>query len=129
VAVPLKSWERTAVDEGRLDLDELERGNRQRNGYPDVNALHAAAEQRASGFGAPTGLEERLGKLCEFVPVATPVWEAWRRLHDARGWPWLPDPGRLGGAYFPAGGPDGLSEFEAAMRGTEHDGDRRDAAE
>jgi hypothetical protein len=51
--------------------------------------------------------------------------------HELRGWPWLPDPGGMGGAYFPKGGPRGLAEFEAAVKagkGGEDDGGRSQAA-
>ncbi|TIR81414.1 MAG: helix-turn-helix domain-containing protein, partial [Mesorhizobium sp.] len=50
----------------------------------------------------------------------------WKALFQQRGWPWLPDPGRV--AYFPVGGPDGLEAFEQAVRGN-HDAGGREAAE
>jgi DNA-binding Lrp family transcriptional regulator len=61
------------------------------------------------------------------VPVDTSQWNDWRACFQQRGWPWLPDPGRV--AYFPAGGPDGLAEFEQAVRGKNDDGGERQAAE
>jgi hypothetical protein len=126
VHVPLKDWERTAIAEGRLDPAELDRGNRMRRGFPAVNAMDAMAVERGAGFSAPTPDEERLAKLCEFVPVDTEVWEAWRHYFDGQGWPWPPHGPR--GGFFPAGGPERLSEFEAAIRG-EDDAGGREAAE
>ncbi|WP_157014885.1 helix-turn-helix domain-containing protein [Mesorhizobium xinjiangense] len=67
--------------------------------------------------------------LMEAVPVGSEIYAAWEREHEKRGWPWVPDPGGQRVVYFPAGGPDGLSEFEAAMRGNSDDDGTRQAAE
>lgn len=67
--------------------------------------------------------------LMEAVPVGSPVFDAWRQLFEQCGWPWLPDPGDQRVVFFPAGGPDELGAFEAAIRGNGDDGDRREAAE
>ena len=63
--------------------------------------------------------------------VGSDEFAAWKALHEERGWPWLPDPGRQDWVYFPAGGPAGLDAFEAAVRGTrgEDDAGGREAAE
>ncbi|RWM02114.1 MAG: helix-turn-helix domain-containing protein [Mesorhizobium sp.] len=60
------------------------------------------------------------------VLVDAPQWNDWKACFHQRGWPWLPDPGRV--AYFPVGGPDGLETFEQALRGN-HDAGGREAAE
>ncbi|OBQ72381.1 hypothetical protein [Mesorhizobium loti] len=125
---PLKGWEERAIAEGTLNRDALERGNRMRTGWPMVNGLHLAAETRGLGIHSFGPEEERLGKLCEFVPVDTECWEAWKLEHQLRGWPWLPDPGTMRGVYFPVGGPGGLEAFEQAVRG-QHDAGGREAAE
>jgi hypothetical protein len=83
-------------------------------GWPAVNRMHDAAENRRGVTVAPE--LEWIGGLTEFVPVGCEVWEAWRIEHELRGWPWLPDPGGMRGAYFPKGGPAGLAEFETALR-------------
>ena len=88
--------------------------------------MDSMAVERGAGFSAPTPDEERLAMLCEFVPVDTEVWEAWRRHFDGEGWPWPPHGPR--GGFFPAGGPERLREFEAAIRG-EDDAGGREAAE
>ncbi|RWP64903.1 helix-turn-helix domain-containing protein [Mesorhizobium sp.] len=126
---PLKGWEESAIATGRLDRETLEKGNRMRAGWPMVNALHQAAETRGLGIHGYGPDAERLGKLCEFVPVGSDVWKAWKIEHEMRGWPWLPDPGTMRGVYFPAGGPAGLEAFEQAVRGNHDDASGRDAAE
>lgn len=99
-------------------------------GWPAVNRMHEAAEQRRGVTVAPE--LEWIGGLTEFVPIGTETWEAWRVEHELRGWPWLPDPGGMRGAYFPKGGPLGLAEFEAAVKTgdeeTQNDGGRSRAA-
>ncbi|RUU29747.1 helix-turn-helix domain-containing protein [Mesorhizobium sp. M6A.T.Ce.TU.016.01.1.1] len=123
---PLKGWEESAIANGRLDRETLERGNRMRAGWPMVNALHQAAETRGLGIHRFGPEEEQIGKLCEFVPIGSEVWQAWKLEHELRGWPWLPDPGTMRGVYFPAGGPAGLEAFEQSVRGTN---DAQQAAE
>jgi hypothetical protein len=125
---PLKGWEERAIAEGRMDREKLEKDNRMRSGWPMVNGLHMGAERGVgiSGYGPA---EEHLGALCEFVPMDSPVWKAWKVEHELRGWPWLPDPGSMRGVYFPAGGPAGLEAFEQAVRGKNDDGGERQAAE
>jgi hypothetical protein len=98
------------------------------HGWPMVNRIHDRAADRK---GVSVGVEraERLKGLMEAVPVGSDVYAAWRIWHERMGWPWLPDPGSMRVVYFPAGGPERLSEFEAAVRGAGHDGDRCEAAE
>jgi len=125
---PLKGWEERAIEAGTLSREAAEMSARRNGGWPVVNAMHDAAAQRGGGFSNPEPCDERLGKRCEFVPMDCECWRAWKAEHDRRGWPWLPDPGTMRGAYFPAGGPERLDEFEAAVRG-EDDAGGREAAE
>lgn len=127
-ATPLKAWEVRAVEEGTIDRVRTERENRRRGGWPKVNAMDAAAETRGVGVTAPKPDEVALGALMEPVPVGSPLLAEWRAEFERQGWPWLPDPGRMPVIYFPAGGPDGLADFEKAVRGG-HDGSGRQAAE
>lgn len=124
----LKRWVERAIVEGRLDREKLEKDNRKSSGWPMVNDLHTGAE-RGDGIIRYGPVEEHLGSLCEFVPTGTDVWTAWKVEHELRGWPWLPDPGSMPGAYFPAGGPAGLEAFEQAARGKNDDDGERHAAE
>lgn len=127
-ATPLKPWEERAIAEGALDRERTEREKRRRMGWPKVNAMDAAAETRGVGVTAPKPDEVALGALMEAVPVGSPLLAEWRAEFERQGWPWLPDPGRMPVIYFPAGGPDGLADFEKAVRGG-HDGSGRQAAE
>ncbi|WP_315920416.1 helix-turn-helix domain-containing protein [Mesorhizobium sp. SP-1A] len=95
-------------------------------GWPAVNRMHDRASDRK---GVSVGVEraEMLKSHMEAVPVGSGVYCAWRDLHEARGWPWIPDPGAMRVVYFPAGGPERLSDFEAAVRS--HGGHVHEAAE
>ncbi len=97
-------------------------------GWPRVNTMHEQAQHR-KGVAVKAELEERLKPLMEPVLVGTETYQAWKREHERRGWPWIPDPGSQPVVYFPAGGPDGLAAFEAAIRGQDGHGDQRQAAE
>lgn len=125
----LKGWEQRAIEDGTLGRESAERSARQNGGWPAVNAMHAKAGERGQGLYGHGAEEERLGKLCEFVPIDTDCWSAWKVEHELRAWPWLPDPGTMRGAYFPAGGPGALDAFEAAIRGNQDDAGGREAAE
>lgn len=98
-------------------------------GWPGVNALHEGALNRRGISVVAGSPAERLAALMEPVPVDSPIFEAWKAEHERRGWPWLPDPGAMPVVYLPAGGPEGLEGFEAALRGNNHDGAGQEAAE
>jgi len=123
---PMKAWETEAIASGTLDRVKVERDLRRRGGWPVVNAMYRDAEQRSAGIANPSEDDIRVGALCEFVPVGTEMFAAWRRRFDDEAWPWPPHGAR--GAYFPAGGPERIDEFEAAVRG-EDDAGGREAAE
>jgi hypothetical protein len=88
------------------------------HGWPVVNRMH---ERAAGGQGTTLSPGEEpapvLLSLMEPVEVDCPRWREWKAEHERRGWPWLPDTGRQQWVYFPAGGPERLSEFERALRG------------
>ncbi|AZO04573.1 MULTISPECIES: helix-turn-helix domain-containing protein [unclassified Mesorhizobium] len=102
---------------------------------PDATAFAERWPYLFKLFGlARAGRGYRFGERCHAlkgqmvaVPVDMPLWNDWKACFQQRGWPWLPDPGRV--AYFPVGGPDGLEAFEKAWRGKQDDGDRHQAAE
>jgi hypothetical protein len=96
-----------------------------RYGWPSVNAMFEQADRRR---GVPMKPEdERLKALVEAVPVGAKVHAAWRAEFERRGWPWLPDHDGMRAVHFPAGGPEGLDAFEAALRQAQ--GEDRDAAD
>lgn len=120
---------------GQLARDD-EQGRRARltrqatYGWPIVSRMHEDALSRR-GVSVTVALAERLKPLMEPVPVGSELWGLWRDEHEARGWPWLPDPGLQRVAYFPAGGPVGLETFVQAIsdEGNDHDGGAQQAAE
>lgn len=82
-----------------------------------VGALYRMArERRKHGFGWRW---HAMKELMEAVPVGSQRFEEWREAFAARGWQWIPSPGNQPVVYFPAGGPDGLKEFEAAIHANE----------
>lgn len=89
-----------------------------RHGWPTVNEMHQSA---ALGRGITVEADLAwLGPIAadfEQVRVGSDRWRDWEAWHLARGIPWLPDPGRQEWVYFPAGGPEGLEEFERTLRG------------
>lgn len=103
----------TIADDGSLifpadfEVQEMQR-RRITEGFPEVNRLHDFSK-------GPASIDARYGRLkpfCEFVPLGCDVWEDWRRWHDDNAFPWLPDAGAMKGAWFPAGGPGKIYEFE-----------------
>lgn len=91
-----------------------ERGERERlayqarAGFRRVRAMDEAAARRC---GAAKPREFAPYGAMEPVPVGSATWQAWKAHHDASGWPWLPDPGRMEVVFFPAGGPGALGTF------------------
>lgn len=115
------------------EAGERERmAHRARWGWPMVNDLHKHAENWR-GWTVPADLAwlESHASAFEQVRVGSELWQAWKDEHVRRGWPWVPDPGKHEWIYFPAGGPAGLSAFEAAIsgEGRDNDGGEREAAE
>ncbi|QOF71459.1 hypothetical protein IG197_27575 [Aminobacter sp. SR38] len=98
------------------------------NGYPEVTRLDkAASEGRA--LPAAEGFDP-MAQLMEAVPVGLRTWQAWKVEFERRGWPWLPAPGKQPVVFFPVGGPEGLEQFEQAIRdeGNDDDGGTRQQA-
>ncbi|WP_099866052.1 helix-turn-helix domain-containing protein [Pararhizobium haloflavum] len=72
-----------------------------RHGWPTVNRMHANAAERR-GYSVPVHLLP-LGAPFRQVKVGGELWEAWRRAHERRGWPFLPDPGQQEFVWMPEG--------------------------
>ena len=115
-AVQLRWIEAGTVDEAQLRLER-----QAASGWPAVNAMHDRAANHGKGVEVSATLKP-LAEGMEAVKVGTDLWRDWQAEHARRGWPWLPDPGRLEWVWFPAGGPGGLADFERAVRGLDHDG-------
>lgn len=97
------------------------------NGYPKLKKLYEAARE-GRRLLPPDGFVGH-PNLFEAVPVGLRTWHAWKVEFERRMWPWLPDPGKQPVVYFPAGGPDGLEAFAAAIRGKNNESGRPEAAE
>jgi hypothetical protein len=126
---PAHGFVATLIAQGG-ELGERERlAHQARHGWPMLKRMDEAAANRRGWTVHPDDMAlERIAETFEQVRVGSDRWSAWQALFEARGWPWLPDPGRQEWVYFPAGGPERLGEFEAAIRG-EDDAGGREAAE
>lgn len=122
-APPRAQADLLAEDSERGCQARLER--QARLGWPSVNFMHEQATNR-KGISVPAA-DEWLSGLTEQVHVASELRAAWKAEHLRRGWPWPSEFDRVEWIWFPAGGPEGLEEFERKVRG--HDGDRQQAAE
>jgi len=110
------------------DAGRAERKRRQiQFGWPHVNDWYHRAESR-KGFAVQPD-QAWMKDLMEPVPVSSSMFEGWRAEYERRGWPWLPDWGSQPVVFFPKGGPQGLDEFERAVRAqdAEDDGSEREA--
>ncbi|MDS1135583.1 helix-turn-helix domain-containing protein [Nitratireductor indicus] len=126
----LTKIEETLVSQGRYSAEELLAEKRVKSGFPAINAMHEKAANR-QGVTVSTKLEP-LAAMLEPVPVDSERFEEWKLEHARRGWPWFADIGDQRVVFFPAGGPGGLNEFEAAIRANEAEGNddgARQAAE
>lgn len=121
--------EEMMVQQGRYTVEQLLAPKRVQSGFPSVNLMDEFAG-RGKGSVAPA-LAVELKPLMEAVKPDFPIFEQWRELHEANGWPWIPDPGSQPVVFFPKGGPQGLEAFKAVIAGEggEHDGGRCEAAE
>jgi hypothetical protein len=109
------------IESGRFTADHILRDKRAKMGFPTVNEILERAEGRRGVLVPPT-LGAVKDKLV-LVKVGGDVWQAWEQYHREVGWPWFRNVERLEWAYLPEGGPEGLEEFKAAVRGLgDHDG-------
>lgn len=93
-----------------FERDE-ERRQRMANGYPGANRLRDASRERGH---VTVGVRfEAIKDLMEFVPVDSEMMSAWRSWYESNFLPFPPLTAR--GGYFPAGGPDRLDDFRAAL--------------
>lgn len=115
-------WERIMIQEKPEREAQFVREKRAKYGWPAVNRLHDLASQR-QGVMVSSRLED-FKPMTEAVPVASALFEDWRKYHEIKGWPWIPDSGNQPVVYFPVGGPAALKDFEQAIRGKQNDGNR-----
>jgi hypothetical protein len=126
---PAHGFVATLIAQGGEQGERERLAHQARHGWPRLKRMDEAAASRRGWTVHPDEMAlERVAEAFEQVRVGSDRWSAWQAQFEARGWPWLPDPGRQEWVYFPAGGPERLSEFEAAIRG-EDDAGGREAAE
>jgi hypothetical protein len=88
------------------------RDKRMQKGWPEAIRLHEAAVNRK-----PVAVPPNIVAISQYfdkVEVGSPTWEAWKRLHHERGWPWLPEPKGLAFVQFPVL-PDGIEDPDEAV--------------
>jgi len=86
-----------------------------KHGWPEVSALHERARE-FKGVLVPTHIAQAAERCFDKVHVGGPVWEAWKRLHEARNWPFPPQPEKLEFVQFPAIGADEQDLDQAVER-------------
>ena len=111
----LTAFERQAIKRGELDKSNVLRGKQAIYGWPTVNAMDLAAESRKPLTLAAKRIELISDAPMEAVQVGSQLWDAWKKEHERRGWPWLPSTGGQAAMWMPSGGPDGLKEFQAVL--------------
>lgn len=92
-----------------------------RKAWPAVHGFKSLIQMKG---GTVFGERWRnLAQLFEPVPQDTQTLSLWKEEFKARGWPWLSAFDGAPVVYCPRGGPDGLYDFEKALRGLgENDG-------
>lgn len=88
------------------------RDKRMKKGWPEAVKLHEAAVNRKQ-VSVPAHIVE-ISQGFEKVEVGGPIWDAWKRLHYERCWPWLPEPQGLPFVQFPAI-PEGIEDPDKAV--------------
>lgn len=97
-----------------------EQGERYRLEHQANNGFRLASLMLSDAADAKgslvTGSLERIVPMMEAVPVDSQVFESWKELHRARGWPWLGSTGRMPVVYLPKGGVEGLAAIAEALQ-------------
>lgn len=126
----LTSLEEMIVRDKPEKRDVIWRDKREKQGWPEAMRLIETTVQRRR-FNVPELLVS-ISQDFDKVKVGGEIWEAWKRLHHTRCWPWLPAPDGLEWMQFPRLSPDiedidqaceqAVSDFENAL-GMERDND------
>ncbi|EFO32604.1 conserved hypothetical protein [Roseibium sp. TrichSKD4] len=102
------------IEAGTLDRETELRRKQAAGGWPSVNTMHERAIRRRLGVpvqAALAGLAEGFTQ----VKVGGEVWQAWKRLHEERGWPWLGADRELPEWVYMPALPDGHADVRAAV--------------
>lgn len=117
---PMRRLFFSSLEERMIDTDETKRpllwaDKCRKHGWPEVTALHERAREFKGVAVAPQ--IARVAEGCfDKVHVGGEVWEAWKRLHERRNWPFPPPPDRLEFVQFPAVGADEADLDQAVER-------------
>lgn len=108
----LTPLEERIIEDKPEKTDLIWRDKREKAGWPEAVKLHEAVRDRRR-MTVPAGI---VGISQGFGPVKVggAVWEAWKRLHHDRCWPWLPEPHGLDFVQFPLL-PDGIDDLDEAV--------------
>ncbi|MCV9908349.1 helix-turn-helix domain-containing protein [Brucella sp. HL-2] len=116
------AFERGQIQRGERSEQEIYREKLVKQGWGSVEGMFERA-----ATGRSTAVSARFSPLCEqmeSVRVGGEQWLAWQAYHAERGWRWYPAPDWLEWVCFPVGGPDGMKDFETALRGIGDDDGR-----
>lgn len=112
VSLTLSPLEEQILDSKPEKADVIWRDKREKAGWPEAVKLNEAARERRPVLVPPHIVA--ISQTFDKVAVGGDVWEAWKRLHYERCWPWLPEPMGLPFVQFPAL-PDGIEDPDAAV--------------
>ena len=88
------------------------RDKREKAGWPEAVKLNEGARERRPVFVHPRIVA--ISSSFDKVAVGGDIWDAWKRLHADRCWPWLPEPNGLPFVQFPEL-PEGIEDPDEAV--------------
>lgn len=91
----------TIIDQGGPAAEKELRDRRAKYGWPAVNDLQAKAATYGSRACRVPAKLAPLAENFDKVRVGGPLWDAWRDLHEERGWPWFGAERLPEWVYFP----------------------------
>lgn len=97
--VALTGVDRWKLDTGKAALEDLMHARRRDAGWPEVNEMISISRQRDREFYCSTALMP-VASAFVAVEAGSEAFDAWRRLHERRGWPFIERPAPW--VYFPA---------------------------
>lgn len=111
----LTVFERSMVDSGRATADGLMREKIRKSGWPTVNTMHQrAADLPPKGWAFHPEIAA-LADGFQQVNRDGPLYAAWRREHERRGWPFLDETRPPEWVWFPAVAEDWRDHPDAAV--------------
>lgn len=112
VSLTLSPLEERILDNKPEKADVIWRDKREKEGWPEAVRLNESARDRRP-VQVPAHIVS-ISQTFDKVAVGGDIWEAWKRLHHERCWPWMPEPNGLPFVQFPAL-PDGIDDPDEAV--------------